>query len=255
MNTTPVSATPEQQSPRGSGVNAPEFAVLHNPAWHALRGPHAKFARGDEHALAYPGEVTGFIGVRDWSDPKTWPAIATLLGPDAAFIVNGDLPPADALPSGWEQVWRGQAVQLVESERLVGRPDSEVIELGAADIPDILALVDRNKPGPFAPRTHELGRYIGVRVDGRLIAMAGERLRPTGWSEISAVSTDPGFRRRGLASRLILDLVHSIRSRGDRAMMHAAVENVSAVGIYQRLGFELRRHLEFASFRTPASRT
>ena len=251
MSTLSVPSAADQ--PQHPIEGSPRLAVLDNPGWHALRGPHAHFARGGDRVLAYPAEVTGFLGVRDWSDPETWPEIARVLGPGVAFIVNGDLPALEALPEGWQQVWRGTAVQLVETERLVGVEDLEVVELGADDIPDMLALVDRNKPGPFAPRTHELGRYIGIRVDGRLIAMAGERLRPTGWSEISAVSTDPDFRRRGLASRLILDLVHSIRRRGDRAVMHAAVENVGAIGTYERLGFELRRHCEFASFRTPAS--
>ncbi len=106
-------------------------------------------------------------------------------------------------------------------------------------------------PGPFRPRTYELGRYIGIRREGRLVAMAGERLHPQGWTEISAVATDAEYRRQGLASRLVLDVAFHIQSRGDRALMHAAATNVGAIAAYERLGFTLRRHTVFAAVRTP----
>jgi predicted GNAT family acetyltransferase len=142
-------------------------------------------------------------------------------------------------------------VQLVETESLHPVPDPDVVLLGEADVPEMLALVERNRPGPFLPRTHELGRYIGFRREGRLVAMAGERLKPAGWTEISAVSTDDAYRGQGLATRLVLDLAFHIRQRGDRALMHAAASNVGAIGIYERLGFALRTRTTFAGVRVP----
>jgi len=224
-------------------------AVLDNASWHALTGPHARFAIGDDLVRRYPEDVAPFVAVRTWDDPHVWDALAELVGPGAEFGLSGS---EAAPPAGWEIVGEGAGVQLVETEALRTRPDEEAVVLGAADVPEMLALVERNQPGPFRPRTHELGRYVGIRREGRLIAMAGERLHPEGWTEISAVATDAAHRRQGLASRLVLDVAHHIRLRGDRALMHAAASNVHAIAGYEKLGFALRRRTVFSAVRTPA---
>lgn len=223
-------------------------AVLDNPAWSSLTGAHAHFAIGNELVKHYPADVSPFVGVRSWSDPDVWDALIDVFGHGAPVTISNADP---ELPSGWSEVGRGSGVQLVETERLAPVPFDEAVELGAADVADMLALVERNQPGPFLPRTHELGRYVGVRRDGRLVAMAGERLHPAGWTEISAVSTDEAHRRQGLASRLVLDVAFHIRAGGDRAMLHAAADNTGAIRAYEKLGFTLRRTSEFISVRTP----
>ncbi|MGO2112680.1 MAG: GNAT family N-acetyltransferase, partial [Pseudoclavibacter sp.] len=237
----------------------PDDPVLLNPVWHALIGPQARFAEGARGtgdagaggslALRYAADVSLFAAVRDWNDePSAWRALADLVGPGNPVLLTGVLPQA---PSGWAELGRDAGVQLVETERLDPRPEPDAIDLGADDVPDMLDLVVRSKPGPFEPRTHELGRYVGVRVDGVLAAMAGMRMRPAGWTEISAVTTDPAYRRRGLASRLVLDLVHGIHADGGRAFIHAAASNVTAIRAYEQLGFALIRRPEFAMFRAP----
>lgn len=225
-----------------------DFAVLDNPSWHALTGPHEHFAIGGDLVRRYQPDVAPFLAVRSWDDPGVWAAIVDLVGHRAEVSISGADP---VLPSGWEELWRGSGVQLVETDRLTPRPDPEVVVLGASDVPEMLALVERNQPGPFLPRTHELGRYIGIRREGRLVAMAGERLQPQGWTEISAVATDADFRRQGLASRLVLDVAHHIQQRGDRALMHAAATNTGAILAYEKLGFALRRRTSFLAVRTP----
>lgn len=225
-----------------------DAAVLDNPAWHALTGPHASFAIGDDLVRRYPADVAPFVAVRTWDDPGVWDALAELVGPgaDLGLSSTDELP-----PEGWEVLGRGDGVQLVQTEALSPRPDAEAIALGLDDVPEMLALVERNQPGPFRPRTYELGRYIGIRREGRLIAMAGERLHPEGWTEISAVATDAEYRGQGLASRLVLDVAFHIQERGDRALLHAAATNVGAIAVYERLGFTLRRHTTFSFIRTP----
>lgn len=225
-----------------------DTAVLDNPAWSSLAGPHASFAIGNDLVRQYLADVAPFVAVRTWDDPDVWHALADLVGPgaDVGISATEELPPDD-----WQITGRGAGVQLVETSALITRPFDEAILLGAADVPEMLALVERNQPGPFRPRTHELGRYIGIRRDGKLIAMAGERLHPEGWTEISAVATDVEYRGQGLASRLVLDVAFHIQERGDRALMHAAATNIGAIAVYERLGFTLRQHTTFTFLRTP----
>lgn len=222
--------------------------VRDNAAWHSLVGAHAHLAIGDDLVRRYPDDVAGFVGVRTWDDPAVWDAVTRVVGSGNEFSISSADP---QLPEGWVETFRAAGVQLVETDRLRPRPDDEAIELGADDVPEMLDLVARTQPGPFRPRTYELGRYVGIRRDGRLIAMAGERLQPGGWTEISAVATDAEYRRQGLASRLVLDVAFHIQQRGGQALMHAAAENVNAIAGYEKLGFELRRRTTFVVVRVP----
>ncbi|MFY9931472.1 MAG: GNAT family N-acetyltransferase, partial [Streptosporangiaceae bacterium] len=123
--------------------------------------------------------------------------------------------------------------------------------LGLADVPEMLALTGRTKPGPFLSRTVEMGTYLGIRRGGVLVAMAGERLHPPGWTEISAVCTDPAWRGHGLASRLVLAVAAGIRARGEIPFLHALASNVTAIRLYEELGFRLRRRVVFSVTRVP----
>lgn len=238
-------------------TDSPE-SVLDDPAWHSLAGPHRRLAEGSDPdaatpplALRYPADVSPFGAVASWHDPGVWQAVLDLVGPDAPFVAP---PPEVELPPGWRVPERFPGVQLVETSVLTPRPDPEAVELGPDDVTEMLALVGRTQPGPFLPHTIEMGRYIGFRREGRLVAMAGERLHPPGWTEISAVCTDVEERGRGLATRLVLDVAHHVRQRGNRVLMHASAANEDAIGLYLRLGFRLRRTVTFGSVLTPADR-
>jgi predicted GNAT family acetyltransferase len=114
-----------------------------------------------------------------------------------------------------------------------------LLELGGDDVPEMLALAELTQPGPFGPRTLELGRYIGIRVDRRLAAMAGERMRPDGATEISAVCTHPDFTGRGYARALMTPLMADAFAAGRRPILHVKTEN-GAKRLYERLGFTVR---------------
>jgi predicted GNAT family acetyltransferase len=116
----------------------------------------------------------------------------------------------------------------------------------------MLDLVERTRPGPFGPRTIELGTYLGVWDDGALVAMAGERMRMPGYTEISAVCTHPDHRGRGLARTLVLTLMRRMLERGDRPILHVAADNVSALRLYEHLGFMRTRLMTIVGLRAPA---
>ncbi len=218
--------------------------LLDDPVRAALLGPHAVFAQRSGAAMRYPIDVSPFGAWASMPADADWDDLADLIGPGGIATFVGE----QVLPSDWEFLVRLTGVQLVHSGGTPGgapRPVQAVLELGPADVPDMLDLVARTEPGPFFTRTVELGRYLGVRRDGELIAMAGERLRLPGWTEISAVCTAPEFRGRGLASALVLDLVAGIRARGATPFLHAVATNLGAIRLYGELGFRHRREVTF----------
>ena len=216
--------------------------ILDNPAWASLTGPHIGFSERLGGAARYLPEVAPFVAVADHRDPQHWLDAAELVGPGGTFAIAGS---GVTPPSGWP-VEIIEGVQLVDVD-LVKEAEPAAMRLTAADVPEILDLVARTQPGPFRPRTIELGTYLGIRRNGQLIAMAGERLHPAGWTEISAVCTDPAFRGQGLATRLVSAVAAGIADRGERVLLHAAARNVTAIRLYLSIGFRLRRLTTFHS--------
>ncbi|MFF1879592.1 GNAT family N-acetyltransferase [Leifsonia sp. NPDC058230] len=213
--------------------------VLDNTAWNALTGAHAAFAVGDDHAKRYRADVSPFAAVADPADPRAWTHLAQLVGPGE--VVGVYAPGTPAPREGWRTVGAYDALQLVyTADRAPVTPDTPLVELGDADVAEMTDLVERTKPGPFLPRTIEFGGYRGVRVGGQLAAMAGQRMRPDGWCEVSAVCTDPDFRGRGYAARVMAAVIEDILERGERPFLHVERANERAVSVYEKLGFERR---------------
>jgi GNAT superfamily N-acetyltransferase len=236
----------EPLHPRGL-ESAESRHVLDHPALASLTGPHARFAERRGRILRYPVDVSPWLALPDDPDADDWADLAALAGPGAEVPLLGF---RGELPADWEITFQGEGVQLV-GDGLAAAPDPEAIRLGPADVPEILDLVARTRPGPFESRTVELGAYLGIRRDGALIAVAGERLHPPGWTEISAVCTDPAFRGQGLATRLILAVAHGIRERGETPFLHTGAGNGNAIRLYESLGFRLRRTTQFLAARVP----
>jgi ribosomal protein S18 acetylase RimI-like enzyme len=220
---------------------------LDNPVRSSLTGPHARFAERRGAVLRYPADVCPFLALPDEPSAADWADAAALVGPGGFVPLSGVQTQA---PAGWPVERRAEGVQMT-GDGVAGAADPEALPLGPADVPEMLDLAARTKPGPFLPRTVEMGTYLGIRHDGALIAMAGERLHPPGWTEISAVCTDPAWRGRGLASRLVLALAAEIKARGDTPFLNALATNVNAIRLYEELGFRLRKSTVFSAARVP----
>lgn len=217
-----------------------EAGLLDNVVWHAIDGPLHALADRVGLAGRFHADVSPFAATADGS-ARAWADLAEIVGPGKATVVFA---PTVDLVEGWTKEHAIPCHQLVAGDVPSRTDDFEFVDLGPHDVPDMLELVAATQPGPFATRTIEFGRYLGYRVDGKLVAMAGERLRCTGFTEVSAVCTAPDFRARGLAGALTIAVVEHIRSRGDEAFLHVASTNESAHRLYLALGFVVRREAE-----------
>jgi predicted GNAT family acetyltransferase len=212
-------------------------ALLDNPAYAALCGAHARFAQVRGRARRYQLDVAPFLALPSSPSAQDWRDAADLVAPGTYAAVRHS---GAELPDVWHAVEAFDLVQMI-GDQVTGVDCAEAIPLAAADVPEMLELVAQTEPGPFLARTIELGDYLGIRLDGALVAMAGERFHLDGWTEISAVCTKPDYRGRGLASKLIGALIAGIQLRSQRVFLHVLSTNTGAIRIYEELGFRVRQ--------------
>jgi ribosomal protein S18 acetylase RimI-like enzyme len=215
--------------------------ALDHPVWSCLTTRHARFALGDGLARRYVASVSPIAAVSG----VTQDHVAAL---DALVDVGDDVgligPSVPELPGHWETLYASRLVQMVRADRSpLAEGDVEASPLGAADVPEMLELVGATKPGPFRPRTPELGTYLGIREGGRLIAIAGERMWAGRFREVSAVCTHPDARGRGYARALVGRIVNGMLARGETPMLHVDKPNRRAIDLYLALGFAPRTEL------------
>ena len=212
---------------------------LDRPVWNALNMRQAAVSRGDERARRYDPEI-GCFGACAGSDPES---IASLLrlNPEGGGLTLMETPDF-ILPPHVPVASADACHQMVLHQVLPHRSPTKVdaVPMTDADAADMLALATLTKPGPFFARTHQLGGFIGVRQEGRLIAMAGERIKPPGFAEVSGVCTHPDFRGRGLAGTLIRIVATNILERGETPYLHVYAHRQKAIALYRSIGFEIR---------------
>lgn len=242
-------ADPPTHVPCARGTQSTDDVGLDHPVYAALTGPQRRFAQVSGRVVRYPVDVAPFLALPRDPSARDWVDAAHLVAPGAYVAVQR---PRVEVPESWKVVREFEVLQMVE-DHVQGVDDAEVLALGPVDIPDMLALVRETDPGPFLERTIELGRYIGIRDGGQLIAMAGERMQLEGWREVSAVCTASAHRGRGLASRLVSALTYAIHHRHERAFLSVLSTNTNAVALYERLGFRVRTQRTLAVM-TPAPR-
>jgi ribosomal protein S18 acetylase RimI-like enzyme len=228
---------------------------LDNPVWASLTGPQHDVAERVGPVARYVPDVSSFGAFDGPPGPGHWRAMAELVGPGGVVIVTGH---TGDPPDGWTVDYDGAGVQMTgthlvasAAEVAATRPDVDIVPLGRADEDEMAALVALTRPGPFSLRTHELGGYVGVRRGGVLVAMAGQRFRPDGWCEISAVATHPDHRRKGLGELLVRMVAAGITARGESPFLHTAADNATALRLYGAMGFTVRQQVRFVAARSP----
>ena len=222
------------------------MSVLDRPLWTSLTGPHAHLAQGDGPARRYRPEINHFIGWQDES-PASLAAAAALVAPGEQ-VYSGQAGSLPDLP-GLTTVLCRPGVQMIYEGAPPATGDAgDLVELGEADSADMLALARLTQPGPFEVETWRMGRFLGVRRAGRLVAMAGQRMHPPGFVELSGVCTHPDARGEGLATRLTNHVTRIILEGGKTPFLHAWADNAGAIALYGRLGYRLWREIGVAVF-------
>ena len=221
-------------------VPATSIHPLDRPIWSALTSRQQTLAEGAGRARRYPPSIAPFADLADMSAESFAALSALVSGSELAVLFTRE--PVTA-PADFK-------ILLAETgEQMIGTPAESVVggvepvTLGADDVPAMMALTELTKPGPFSARAHELGTFLGIRIDGQLVAMAGERMKPADYTEMTAVCVHPDYRGRGYAQVLLGAVARQISARGEISFLHVFSHNSSAIALYQRQGMEIRRRI------------
>jgi len=208
--------------------------LLDNITWHTLAGPHARYAAGAGAARRYAQGFSPILGFADAGQPD-FAAIARFCEPGEHFYCDGW---SGTVPAGWRLDAESTMFKMIWNDEMPTVDDApEAIPLGPNHVSQALELAALTRPGPFGPRTIELGAYFGCFDGPRLVAMAGERMHAGTLREISGVCTHPDFQGRGFARRLMLKLVRRQMQRAETPFLHVMRDNAGARRLYTRMGF------------------
>ncbi len=221
-------------------VSGSPIHPLDHPVWFALITRQRALAEGGARARRYPPAIAPFAATADMSAQCFAALGALMLRSDVAVLFTPD--PVTP-PTEFKILLAETGEQMIGTPAESSIPGVETVTLGADDVPAMMELTKLTKPGPFGPRTHELGTFLGIRIDGQLVAMAGERMKPANYTEITAVCVHPACRGRGYAQLLLGAIARQISARGEIPFLHVFSDNESAIALYRRQGMQIRRRL------------
>jgi ribosomal protein S18 acetylase RimI-like enzyme len=221
--------------------------ILDNPCWNALNSGNKNLAEGNERVRFFSAEVSPFVGLPEWNS-YGFDHLYDVIQPERriAFMASREV----EIPGDWDVVDYLKAFQMVHTNSASGlSAPSEIVHLQNKHIPQMIALTEMTHPGPFFQRTIEFGNYEGIFKDDELVSMAGQRLQPGDYLEISAVCTHPAYKGKGYATELIISQVDKIRSASAIPFLHVKDDNLHAIKLYKSLGFEVRKQMDIYSIR------
>ena len=214
--------------------------LLDRPIWSALTTRQRALAEGGAVARRFPRAIAPFADMVDMS-PASFAALGALMsGTEIAVLFTSE---AVSAPDQFKTLLAETGEQMIGTPAESSLAGVDIVTLGVADVPEMTALVELTKPGPFSTRTHELGTFLGIRVDGQLVAMTGERMKPGNYTEMTAVCVHPSQRGRGYAQALLGAVARGIVARGETPFLHVFTSNESAIALYRKQGMEIRRRL------------
>jgi predicted GNAT family acetyltransferase len=216
---------------------------LDRPVWTALNTRHASLAEGNALAMRYPAAVSPFAATGDDGEESLL-ALAALASPGEKMLLV--MASEITVPPEFIIERTADAVQMIADRRFDRIADNRIAPLNENDAGDMLELARLTKPGPFSLKALSFGRFWGIKRDGRLIAMAGERMKQPGYTELSGLCTHPDFQGQGLGKLLLRFVAGEICAAGEQPYLHAYATNTKAIALYETIGFRLRRKMNLA---------
>ena len=223
------------------------MSLLDNPIWEALCSRQSHFNRGSETLKYFPAEVAPFISMKKWDEKDIQDLIKNIPENRAFYVLTAN---EIKLPPSFKIIFTLPLYQMYcPALKPFSNPDIEIRNLGDEDIPQMLTLTEQTKPGPFYERTIDFGNYIGIFSGDELVAMAGERLKVNGYTEVSAICTNPDHLGKGYASHLLSKASERIVAEGNVPFLHVRTDNLRAIEVYKKSGFEIRTEIHFFIFK------
>lgn len=222
--------------------------ILDNPIWHALSGNQANLSTGDDLAKFYPRDMLPMAGMKN-TEKESFEALAKLCEPGKKFGIcllhDVKLPELNK----WKIHLQFDTAQMVRDKKAADTvsdiTDIEIVRLEALDVPHMKELAQLTQPGPFTDRTIEFGPFYGIKSGDKLVAMAGQRMRPGTYTEISGVCTHPDFQGKGYARALVNKASDKIAELGEIPFLHVMASNIAAIKSYTACGFTQRCLMQY----------
>ncbi len=215
---------------------------LDNPIWAALTTRHAQLSEGDDIARRYLPSFTTLAGMESETD-AAFASMAKIVSKSQRIGLCSDAD--NPFPATWLCSAKFPVAQMICHE-LKECKTFPMEVLSTDDVPEMKALVMLTQPGPFAERTIEFGTFLAIKQDGKIAAMAGQRMKVPGYDEVSAVCTHPDHQGKGYARALVHEISKRIVDGGNTPMLHVRSENLAAIKSYEYVGFKTRREFYFS---------
>ena len=220
--------------------------ALDNPVWFSLTDVHFNHVNDYGHVKFYQPDYAPFGAFINNEDTSR--AIEKHAKLISDFFIVGDKP---KMPLHFKEPKQYIGLQMIVYNKLNYPITETIVELEESHYDDLIDLTKLVYPEYFKSKTNTLGTYFGVYREGKLVAVAGERMQTSNFIEISAVITHPDYTGNGYAKQLITYTANHIFNKNKTPFLHVDETNLGPIALYKKLGFVVRRKLNFWKISTP----